>query len=125
MPLAPTAGVSDQNAVQPSHADHTVTSGGQSATLKDDVRLAMPPSPSWYEGRGPVAAFLGRWVFPDGRYRLPFTSANGQPAVGFVAVGPSGSERRLGLQVLTVDPGGVANIVSFMDPAIAARFGPG
>jgi RNA polymerase sigma-70 factor (ECF subfamily) len=95
------------------------------ATLKDDVRLAMPPSPSWYQGRAAVGELLSRWIIgttPSGRFRLPITSANGQPAVGFLELGPDGSSRVVGVHVLTVDPDGIAEITAFMDPAIAARF---
>ncbi len=100
------------------------------ATLKADVRLAMPPSPSWYAGRGPVVEFLRRWVLPQGRWRLPLTSANGQPAVGLVGIAREGREREgreapLGIHVLTLDETGIADIIAFMDPAIARRFGFG
>jgi hypothetical protein len=39
-----------------------------------------------------------------------------------MALDPSGSEQAIGVQVLTIDERGVADIVAFMDPAIAARF---
>jgi RNA polymerase sigma-70 factor (ECF subfamily) len=98
---------------------------GLVATLKDDVRLAMPPSPSWYAGREAVAGFLRTWLLGSGRrFRLPplAWSANGQPAVGFVEERPEGRVV-LGIQVLAVDGDGIADITSFMDPVIAARFG--
>jgi RNA polymerase sigma-70 factor (ECF subfamily) len=98
---------------------------GLVATLKDEVRLAMPPSPSWYAGRGPVVEFVRRWVLPQGRSRLPLTSANGQPAVGVIRIGRDGSEKTLGIQVLTLDATGINDITAFMDPAIATRFGFG
>ena len=95
------------------------------STLKADVRLAMPPSPSWYAGRGPVVEFLRRWVLPQYRWRLGLTSANGQPAVGLVGADRDGLERPLGIQVLTLEAGGIAEITAFMDPDIGRRFGFG
>ncbi|MCI0583436.1 MAG: RNA polymerase subunit sigma-70, partial [Chloroflexi bacterium] len=35
--------------------------GGLLATMRADVRLAMPPSPSWYAGRADVATLLRTW----------------------------------------------------------------
>jgi RNA polymerase sigma-70 factor (ECF subfamily) len=95
------------------------------ATLKAEVRLAMPPSPSWYAGRGPVVEFLRRWVLPQGRWRMPLTSANGQPAVGVIGIGRDGRDTPLGIQVLTIDKTGISDITAFMHPAIATRFGSG
>ena len=95
------------------------------ATLKAEVRLAMPPSPSWYAGRRPVVQFLRRWVLPQGRWRLPLTSANGQPAVGVIGIGRDGRETALGIHVLTVDGTGIADVTAFMEPKIARRFGFG
>jgi len=93
------------------------------AILKAEVRLAMPPSPSWYAGRAPVVEFLRRWVLPQGRWRVPLTSANGQPAVGVIEIDRDGRERPLGIQVLTLDASGITDIAAFMDPTVAARFG--
>src|ERR687892_1610160 len=36
------------------------------ALLREDVRLAMPPHPTWYEGREAVAAFLAGVAFAPG-----------------------------------------------------------
>ena len=93
------------------------------ATLKAEVRLAMPPSPSWYAGRDSVVEFLRRWVLPQGRWRLPLTSANGQPAVGVIGIGRNSRETPVGIHVLTLDATGIGDITAFMDPAVAARFG--
>src|SRR5262245_59922200 len=34
--------------------------------LRDDVRMAMPPHPIWYEGRDAVAAFFADVAFAPG-----------------------------------------------------------
>jgi RNA polymerase sigma-70 factor, ECF subfamily len=101
--------------------------GGLLATMREDVRLAMPPSPTWFEGRVVVEAALRTWVFgslrPPSGYRLIPTSANGQPAALF---GPADEPARLeGIQVLDIDPDGrLAQATIFLDPALAERFRP-
>ena len=92
------------------------------ATLRDEVRLAMPPSPSWYAGRSAVAQLVRRWVLPMGPFRMQATGANLQLAAVLSALGPEGGEQRIGVHVLTVSGGRIAAIDAFMDPRIAARF---
>jgi RNA polymerase sigma-70 factor (ECF subfamily) len=100
---------------------------GLLATMREDVRLAMPPSPSWYAGRDALRLGLDRWIFgalrPAAGYWIRATTANGQPAALF---GPADDAAApLGLQVLDVVDGLVVGITVFLDPAIAARFMPG
>ena len=54
------------------------------ALLREDVRMAMPPHPTWYEGREAVAAFLAGVAFRpgSGAHRFVPTRANRQPAFG-------------------------------------------
>jgi RNA polymerase sigma-70 factor (ECF subfamily) len=98
---------------------------GLLATMREDVRLAMPPSPTWFDGRAPVAEALTRWVFgklrPASGSRVIPTTANGQPAALF---GPANDGTRFdGVQVLDVDRDGRIRLVTvFLDPEIAARF---
>jgi RNA polymerase sigma-70 factor (ECF subfamily) len=50
--------------------------------LTDDVRMTMPPQPSWYRGRDAIATFLRGWPLSDTKhFRFTPTSANGQPAL--------------------------------------------
>jgi RNA polymerase sigma-70 factor (ECF subfamily) len=95
------------------------------ATLKADVRLAMPPSPTWFAGRDPVVEFLRRWVLPMGTWQLRATTANGQPAFALVDVARPEQPATLGLHVLTLDGDGITDIVGYMDPVIASRFSDG
>ena len=90
--------------------------------LREEVRLAMPPSPAWYRGRGAVAELLRRWVMPMGPFRMLPVGANLQPAFVLFAAGPDGTQQPIGVHVLTLAGGQVAAIDAFMDPAIAARF---
>jgi RNA polymerase sigma-70 factor (ECF subfamily) len=102
---------------------------GLVATMREDVRLAMPPSPTWFDGRKAVGVALGSWVFgplrPVTGYRLVPTSANGQPAALFgAAPGAGGVPPPFdGVHVLEADPAGMLRrITVFLDPGIAARF---
>jgi RNA polymerase sigma-70 factor, ECF subfamily len=98
---------------------------GLLATMREDVRLAMPPSPTWFEGRDLVGEALRTWVFgalrPAAGYRVTPTSANRQPAVVFGAA----DERSTldGVHVLDLDAAGRITIATiFLDPSLAARF---
>lgn len=91
-------------------------------TLRADVRLAMPPVPSWYEGRAQVVEFLRRWIFPQGHIELAPAYANAQPAFVLTAVSAEGLRQPIGVQVLTIDSGGIAAVDSFMSPELAARY---
>lgn len=90
--------------------------------LREDVRLAMPPVPSWYEGRADVLEFLRRWIFPQGRVALLPAFANAQPAFVLMAESPEGERQPLGVQVLTVDAEGISEMHSFLSPTLAARY---
>jgi RNA polymerase sigma-70 factor (ECF subfamily) len=91
-------------------------------TLREEVRLAMPPSPSWYAGRSAVAELVRRWVLPMGPFRMHATGANLQPAAVLFVVGAGGREEPAGVHVLAIDRGCIAAIDAFMDPRIGARF---
>ncbi len=100
---------------------------GLVAVLRSDVRLAMPPSPSWYLGRDAVAAFVGRWVFgagPRGRFRMETTAANGQPAVLMWERGDGEEWALTGLHVLSAAADGISSIVVSMDPEVVEPFRP-
>jgi RNA polymerase sigma-70 factor (ECF subfamily) len=97
---------------------------GLIATMREDVRLAMPPSPTWYSGRAAVGAALRRWVFgalrPPGGYAVRATMANGQPACVFADAATP--DQPIAVEVLTVAGGRVAAITVFLDQTLAARF---
>lgn len=91
---------------------------GLVAMLRDDARLSMPPTPSWYEGQDAIAAFLGGAILTEaGKYRFERAAANGMPAVrGFEG------ERLITLQLLDIRKGRIFEIISFMDPAVLRFF---
>ena len=98
--------------------------------VADDVRLSMPPMMTWFDGRDAVAAFVEAEIFARVRpHGVPMRAGwcNGQPA--FATYEPDGQGRLAasGLQILELDGRGgrprVTAIVSFRDPALAARCG--
>jgi len=94
------------------------------ALLKEDARLAMPPHPTWYEGREAVGAFFAAALFAPGpgSFRAELTRANGCPAVALWARGPAGFVP-IAIQVLELEGGQVATIDSFLLPALFGSFG--
>jgi RNA polymerase sigma-70 factor (ECF subfamily) len=93
--------------------------------MRADVRLAMPPSPSWYAGRADVETLFRTWVFgplrPAAGYRAVATIANGQPAVVFGSRAQGSPPT--GVQVLDIEGGQVRDVTIFVEPAVAAGLG--
>ena len=94
------------------------------ALLREDARMTMPPTPSWYLGRDDIGSYL-RLLFagPAGRdLRLVPTGANLQPALAVYA--PAGAGHRpFALMVLTVHDGAVTAVTGFVRPGLFGRFG--
>jgi RNA polymerase sigma-70 factor (TIGR02960 family) len=88
--------------------------------LAEDVRLAMPPTPEWYEGPEAVRAVLAAGPITH-RWRVLPTWANGQLAFGFYRW----HEQRgvffgEGVNVLTLRTGRIVAITSFLLPDLEA-----
>lgn len=105
---------------------------GLVALLKHDAVLAMPPSPSWYQGGEAIRMFIAATVFADdgmfggkaaGRWILKRTNANGMPA--FVIYQRTGMDQSqaFGVHVLELEGNKLARFTSFIDPSLPARFG--
>ena len=96
------------------------------ALLREDVRLAMPPSPTWYDGRDAVAAFLERFPFGPGaaeHVRVP-TRANRQPAFGvYLRRDGDPVPRAFAIEVLRIEDGLIAEIDAFVSPGLFPAFG--
>lgn len=103
-------------------ADTTALAG----LLAADARMAMPPDPRTFEGPAAIVGYLETAIFSVAagrRISLQPTMASGQPA--FVALEPdetTGEARRIGVMVLTVQGGRVAEIRGYMRADLAARF---
>jgi RNA polymerase sigma-70 factor, ECF subfamily len=78
------------------------------ALLREDVEMAMPPTPSWYRGRDAVAAFLAATFERFPGIRLSPTRTNTQPA--FVA---TVGHEKLALKVLSCERNGIRAITGF------------
>ncbi len=100
---------------------------GLTALLKDDATFSMPPSPSWYRGRDSIATFTALNLFGDsarGRWRLRSMRANGQPAFALYERDEStGKYPAVGVLVLTFDGDRIADMTTFLDPALVPRLG--
>jgi RNA polymerase sigma-70 factor (ECF subfamily) len=94
------------------------------ALLREDVRLAMPPHPTWYEGREAVVAFCaGSPLFAGGdSVRLVPTRANRQPAFGIYR-GEGADVRPFAINVVQIESGLVADTHFFLYPELFAAFG--
>ena len=98
---------------------------GLVALLKKDARLAMPPTSSWFEGRQAIATALSRYPLAHdaGRHIHIPTRANRQPAFAVFIQGDEGaSPRALGIEVLRIEDGQIAEIVIFLKPALVDAF---
>jgi hypothetical protein len=95
------------------------------AMLADDVRMAMPPWPSWYTGRDAVATFLrSRPLSIRKQWQLLTTGANGQPAVaGYLWDEQVGAFRAETISVLTLRAARIEEITAFRSPELFPRFG--
>jgi len=105
---------------------------GLVALLKEDALFAMPPSPSWYQGREAIAVFVTATVFAEGgmfggessnRWRLIPTRANNSPAFAIYQRTEGNTYQAFGLHVLGIDAGLLTQIMSFIDPSLPTRFG--
>jgi RNA polymerase sigma-70 factor (ECF subfamily) len=104
---------------------------GLVALLKEEAVFSMPPSPSWYDGKAAIRKFIAATVFADhgmflgvaaGRWRLLPTHANQQPAYAIYQKNEAGGYQAFGMHVINVQSGGIAEVVSFIDPTLPQRF---
>lgn len=96
------------------------------ALLREDVRMAMPPSPTWFEGREAVTAFFaGRAFAPEAAaHRLVPTGANRQPAFGvYRRRGDDVHATPFAIHVLRIVAGKVADMHFFLYPELFPAFG--
>jgi RNA polymerase sigma-70 factor, ECF subfamily len=98
------------------------------ALLQADVKLEMPPLPTWFTGRDTVVRFLVARAFTKagGVVMIP-TAANGQPAIAEYRRTADGVMRAHSIHVLTAglaDGGArIAALTVFLDPALFTAFG--
>jgi RNA polymerase sigma-70 factor, ECF subfamily len=103
--------------------------GALTTLLREEVRLTMPPYPTWFQGRGDIATAFNLSTDPGsptylGRLRTLATAANRQPAVAAYVMKAGDSEYRpLGIDVLRLEGGLVIEITRFVNADLFAAFG--
>jgi RNA polymerase sigma-70 factor (ECF subfamily) len=94
------------------------------AMLAQEAIIAMPPMPTWYQGRDAVEGFLRRAPLrPGQRWRVVPARASGQLAFGFYRW--SDATRSFAAHdiiVLTMDGARIAELVAFLEPEAFRHF---
>jgi RNA polymerase sigma-70 factor, ECF subfamily len=94
--------------------------------LREDAYFAMPPAWEWWRGREAVVASWVRGGFGSeswGRLRLVPTRANGRPAfANYIRRPGEGSHRPMALDVLRIEDGLIAEVITF-EPGVFPAFG--
>jgi RNA polymerase sigma-70 factor (ECF subfamily) len=95
------------------------------ALLREDARLLMPPHIGWYDGRATVMRMAALGFDPAfGHLRGVPTGANRQPAVAWYLRQPDDAEyRALAIDVLRIQDGVIAEIITFASPDLFSLFG--
>ena len=93
--------------------------------LAEDARFAMPPMSAWYEGRAAIGAFLAGYPMSERfpRHLHVPTRANRQPAFAVFFDGEAGAAPRpVGIEVLRIERGLIAEIDVFLQPELVEAF---
>ncbi len=97
--------------------------GALAGLLREDARISAPPRPLWYDGKAAVLAATRR-LAASAHFRYLPTSANGQPAAAsYVRTGEDEEFRPMGIDVLRVEDGLVAEVTVFLRPDLFESFG--
>jgi RNA polymerase sigma-70 factor, ECF subfamily len=93
------------------------------ALLREDVRMTMPPHPTWYEGRDAVVAFLAERAFAPtaSLHRFVPTRANRQPAFGVYRGDRAAAP--FAIHVVGIEDGLVTDLDWFLYPGLFPAFG--
>jgi RNA polymerase sigma-70 factor (ECF subfamily) len=96
---------------------------GLARLLRDDACISAPPRPLWYDGRDAIVGATRR-LATDGRFKYVATGANGQlAAASYLRTGDDPTYRPMGIDVLRVEDGLIAEIVVFLRPDLFTAFG--
>ncbi|MDQ4088922.1 MAG: RNA polymerase subunit sigma-70 [Actinomycetota bacterium] len=96
--------------------------------LRKDARLTMPPTPSWFEGRDAIVGLFASWLdlrSPHyvGEVRRLAVAANRQPgSAGYLRRPGDSAYRPLGLELLRIENGKVAEITMFVTAELFSAF---
>ncbi|HWZ17247.1 MAG TPA: RNA polymerase subunit sigma-70 [Ktedonobacteraceae bacterium] len=97
---------------------------GLVALLREDAWFTMPPIPTWFQGRVPIAMLLSTRIFTPGRqWRLLPTRANGSPGFGlYRREVEAGIYQLFGLMVLNIEGEQIGSLVAFLDLSSLSSF---
>ncbi|MDQ3897991.1 MAG: RNA polymerase subunit sigma-70 [Actinomycetota bacterium] len=96
--------------------------------LREDARLTMPPTPSWFDGRDAITSLFASWLDPSspayvGEVRRLPLNANRQPgSTGYLRRPGDSAYRPLGLELLRIENGEVAEITMFVSAELFSAF---
>jgi RNA polymerase sigma-70 factor (ECF subfamily) len=96
--------------------------------LREDARLTMPPTPSWFEGRHAIAGLFASWLDVGsphyvGEVRRVAVAANRQPgSAGYLRPPGQSAYRPLGLELLRIENSEVAEITMFVNGELFSAF---
>ena len=96
--------------------------------LREDARLTMPPTPSWFDGRDAITGPFASWLDPRspayvGEVRRVPVTANKQPgSAGYLRRPGDSAYRPLGLELLRIENGKVAEITMFVTAELFPAF---
>lgn len=97
---------------------------GLVALLREDSWFAMPPVPTWFQGRATIGAILStRIIIPERQMRLLPVRANGSPAFAlYQRVAAEGAYHFVSLFVLGVVGEEIRSLVAFLDFSSLSHF---
>jgi RNA polymerase sigma-70 factor, ECF subfamily len=96
--------------------------------LREDARLTMPPTPSWFEGREAIVGLFASWLRPQspdyvGEVRRLPIGANRQPgSAGYLRRPDDSAYRPLGLEFVRIEDGQVAELTMFVTAELFPAF---
>jgi RNA polymerase sigma-70 factor (ECF subfamily) len=96
---------------------------GLAQLLREDARISAPPLPLWYDGRDAIVDATRRLAAAD-RFRYFATGSNMQlAAASYLRSDEDASYRPMGIDVLTIENGLIAEITVFLRPELFKTFG--
>lgn len=95
---------------------------GLARLLREDARISAPPLPLWYDGRDAIVN-ASRRLASANRFRYVATSSNLQlAAASYVREGGDSLYRPMGIDVLRIEDGLIAEITLFLRPDLFEAF---
>jgi RNA polymerase sigma-70 factor (ECF subfamily) len=91
--------------------------------LRRDVRLEMPPIPTWFDGYEDVLRFFEERVMTGVARRLVPVRVNGGPGVAAYVRREDGRFHGHSIQALEIEDGRIARVYAFLEPELFAAWG--